>query len=176
MELFSNLPTVQYSNHVLRNLLYRPKLVQMLDIDGRVFFPYVIPDGERIDVTSYLYYDSSEYIWLIMLANDILDPYTDWPMSSKQFQKYIISKYGSESAAQQLIKYKEDSDGNRYSVETTSAKLQQTNSAITDNTVTLTNVTAYDYEYNRNETKRHIRLIDKNYIPQINSELKSLYG
>ena len=40
------------------------------------------------------------------MSNNIIDPYYDWPLSQEQFNKYIISKYGSVIKAQEIAFYR----------------------------------------------------------------------
>ena len=39
------------------------------------------------------------------MFNDIYDPVFDWPLGSKQFENYIINKYGSIDSALTTVKY-----------------------------------------------------------------------
>ena len=176
MDLFSNLPPIEYQGRRLRNILYRPRLLETLDTTAFIFYPYIVEEGERLDTVAYWYYDSPDFAWLVALANDIVDPYYDWVLTSKDLDRYIINKYGSREAAAATVLYKKDQDGNQYSPDTTAALLQGSSSTINDVTPTLTEFTALDYEYEENEKKRHIQLIDKIYIPQIISELRNLYN
>ena len=38
-------------------------------------------------------YDDPEYHWLILLFNDVIHPYKDWPLDSFALDKYIDNKY-----------------------------------------------------------------------------------
>lgn len=174
---FEALPPVQYNNKQLRNLLFRPQIVQnKIKLNPQSFYPYVVSDDMSIDLVSFYYYGSVEYTWLIMLANEIVDPYFQWPLTSRELEKYIISKYGSLTAAQNKILYKKDANGNLYSPDTTLSRIQSTNFTVNNLAPTLTNVSAYDKEVEDNEKKRHIVLLDNSYLIQINQELGTLYN
>jgi hypothetical protein len=43
-------------------------------------------------------------------------------------------------------------------------------------TISKAEVNAYDYEYNLNESKRNIGLIDKDYVLNIENQFKALYS
>lgn len=175
MELFKNLPTINYNGKTLRNLNFRPKLIEDINIESEAFYPYVVKEGERIDTVSYLYYDSPDYVWLIMLINDIIDPYHDWYLTTRQLEKKVIKKYGSVAAAQSQVLYKIDENGNKYSTDTTAALVAGSSQVITDSSITLTNYTAYDYEVDENEKKKHIVLLDKSYLREIDAQLRGLF-
>ena len=42
--------------------------------------------------------------WIILLANDIMDRYHDWPMSTPQFLSYINDIYSTPYATHHLLK------------------------------------------------------------------------
>jgi hypothetical protein len=173
---FQSLPSVTYGRQQLRNILYRPRLLKNIDlVDPSAFYPYLVKQGETIEQIAFFYYGDVQYVWLVMFANDIIDPYYQWYMSTREFENYIASKYGSISAAQAIVIHKKDADGNLFSTDTTTSLISGTASPISEVPV-LTNVTAYDIEVEENENRKHIVLIDKQYIPQIDRELRKLYN
>ena len=44
------------------------------------------------------YYDNPEYHWTILVANDIIDYYDDWPMSTQRFEQFVKDKYTNPQA------------------------------------------------------------------------------
>jgi hypothetical protein len=54
---------------------------------------YDIKDGETPEILADRVYGSSQYHWVIMLANDRYDYVRDWPMHSDVLDQYIASKY-----------------------------------------------------------------------------------
>ena len=174
--LFAALPSVSYGGRNLRNILHRPKILDNLEfISPNNFYPYVIKDEETIEQVAHYYYGSTDYIWLVMLCNEIIDPYFEWYMSTRRFTDYIVSKYGSVQAAQNLILHKKDQDGNLYAPDTSLALLAESSSPVTT-TPTLTEVDAYTYEIEENEKRKHIILLDRSYLTQVDRELRNLYN
>lgn len=174
--LFSALPPISYNGRNLRNILFRPKIIDNLQlISPNNFYPYVIKEEETIEQVAYYYYGSTDYIWLILLCNDMIDPYYEWYMSAKPFEDYITSKYGSVAAARSLIVHKKDADGNLFSPDTTVALISGS-SAPNSSIPVLTSVDAYTYEIEENEKRKHIILIDRSFLPQIDRELRNLYN
>lgn len=39
-------------------------------------------------------YDSTEYFWVILVANNIVNPFNDWVMNNEELVSFAISKYG----------------------------------------------------------------------------------
>jgi hypothetical protein len=100
---FNKFPTLTYANTTAVNLLARVNMDKISLQNKSVFYEYAVPDGTRPDNLSYNYYDNSDYVWLINLANQIIDPYYDFPLSYDDLNSLIIQQYGSISTAQQTI-------------------------------------------------------------------------
>ena len=98
-EYFSNYPKIAYditgTNNtnpdftVAVNLMVRNKIRDAVESDITIFYPYVVPEGMRPDVLAYQYYGDTQYTWSILLVNNIIDPYWEWPLSYKDFRGYV---------------------------------------------------------------------------------------
>ena len=44
------------------------------------------------------FYGDSELHWTILVVNDIVDYYTDWPMSTQRFEQFVKEKYTNPQA------------------------------------------------------------------------------
>lgn len=102
---FNFFPSTEYSNTIVTNVISKVKFDQSVQKNLAVFYPYTIEQGERPDQIAARYYDNPELDWIIYLANDIMDPYYDWPLSQNQFYDYIKAKYGSVEEAQSKIAF-----------------------------------------------------------------------
>ena len=102
-EFFSHYPKISYN---VTGELGPTKLKLAIDIMNRVkikdvvldeivqYQPYSIPEGERPDITAHKAYGDVKYTWLIFAMNDMHDPIRDWPLGTREFTTYIVSKYG----------------------------------------------------------------------------------
>lgn len=104
MNYFDKLPTITYNNNLVKNLLARARLSDSVKRNKTAFYPYTTDAEDRIDTLSNLYYENPGYTWLIWMANDIIDPYFDLPLSNHDFNDFIASKYGSYDLAARKIK------------------------------------------------------------------------
>ncbi len=102
---FNFFPSTEYANTIVTNVISKVKFDQSVQKNLAVFYPYTVEQGERPDQIAARYYSNPELDWVIYLANDIMDPYYDWPLSQNQFYDYITAKYGSVSAAQSKIAF-----------------------------------------------------------------------
>lgn len=105
MNYFNKLPTVTYDNKIAVNILARAKLSDQTKGDSRLFLPYTMSDGDRVDTLSQAYYDNPGYTWLIWFANETVDPYYGMPLSEIDLEDYIIQKYGSTELSQRKVKF-----------------------------------------------------------------------
>ena len=94
-----------YGNALATNITIRMKMDSATRDKRMVFHPYVITEGERPDTIAEHYYGDPYFAWLIYYANEIIDPYFEWPLSQKDFEKLIVKKYGSATVAQEKIEY-----------------------------------------------------------------------
>lgn len=103
MSYFSNFPTITYANVVVTDVTRRVTFPASILRQPTAFSPYTVEDGQRADLVSYMYYGQDDDDWMIMLANQVVDPYYGWYMSVDEFNRFIVSKYGSLQDAQQRV-------------------------------------------------------------------------
>jgi len=100
MSYFSYFPMTNYELNfnsleykMVRNILVRAKFNESLKQSESLSSAYFVKDGERPDTLSYKIYNRSDLHWLILLVNEMHDPYYSWPMSQSQLDSYIDKKY-----------------------------------------------------------------------------------
>ena len=81
----------------VRNLLRRVALSEDLMTSEAVFMEYSVKDGERPEHIAERVYGDPGYHWLILLTNNVIDPYHGWYMSGSALEEYIQKKYGGYS-------------------------------------------------------------------------------
>jgi hypothetical protein len=104
-QYFSAFPYINYSGINAKNITLRANISNSFKQISTNFYNYTIKDGETADALAFDYYGDPNYIWAIYLANNIIDPYYEWPLSSIEFDNFIINKYGSTEAARNTISY-----------------------------------------------------------------------
>ena len=190
-EYFSNYPKIAYeitgTNNtnpdftVAVNLMVRNKIRDAVESDVTIFYPYIIPEGMRPDVLAYQYYGDTQYTWSILLVNNIIDPYWEWPLSYKDFRGYIITKYGSVGKSQTTVHQYLKQARARVETTGTSDPIPVYNLEVDYETYSSTNIEErsivykYEYEQDLNEARREIQLIDVNYIASVQDEIRRLF-
>jgi hypothetical protein len=94
---FSNYPLIQYQGKTVRDITKRSKIIDDTLKDPYIFLPYTVREGEKPEDIAYYYYGSVDDTWLVMLSNNITDPYEQWPMNEEEFNQYFIDKYSEVS-------------------------------------------------------------------------------
>jgi len=100
---FLNFPVLNYEGYVSTNILARPYIRQVFKDNYELFYQYKVPQGHRPDKVAYDLYGKSEYLWVIYLFNDIIDPFYDWVLSEDDFNEMIKEKYGTIENSQRFI-------------------------------------------------------------------------
>lgn len=82
------------------NILFRLRIIRSVLSNLSAYYEHLVADGDTPEILAEKVYSDPEAHWIIMMANDIVDAQYDWPLNYDQFNKYIISKYGSIENAQ----------------------------------------------------------------------------
>ena len=188
-EFFQHYPQINYDISGLKptktksviNIMMRSKIKSMVLENIVAYFPYTIPEAERPDVTAYKEYGDVKYTWLIFLINDIHDPIYQWPLNAREFGAYIKNKYGTLSYAKSTVHHYEQTIRERVEATGTSEPFSKATIEVdltTYNTLAVGSrriVYYYDWEDERNEDKRNIKLIDEKYVSGVLAEHAEKY-
>lgn len=162
---FEQFPEVEYGTLIAKNLISRPAVLLPEINSPTSFYDYEVTDDMRPDQVAGLYYDDPTLVWLIFLVNNIVDPYHDWPLTTKQMEEFLDKKYGTEDP---ILHYKHNDTGAIISTETYT--LNGTFSKIVAGQYTA--VYARQKARDENDKKRLIKLLDKKFASKAKSELK----
>ena len=183
-EFFQHYPQIRYDISGLKppkyktviNIMTKAKIKSMLTGDIVNYFPYSIPESERPDITAYKAYGNVKYTWLIFLINDMTDPIFDWPLNSREFGAYIKNKYGTLQEAKNGVHHYEKIVRTRIEATGVSEAIPEATIEVDETTYDGLDgndrkiIYYYDWEVDRNEAKRDIKLIDRKYVQDILSE------
>lgn len=192
-------PDVNGDGIILTNLMTRSEIIPSLLNNPMMFYKYDIQEGDTPEIVADKYYGDSYRYWVVLYANQIMDPQWNWPLTNQQFDTYLINKYSSISNLPNVLSYTQatlkeyrktiksiDSISLVETVDTfvvdettynqpiiPSANYNLPNSTVTQN-ITTSIVSIYDYELEQNESKRTINLINKIYVSELEQQFKSL--
>ena len=81
---------------VTKNLFKRVKIKSEIFNDLTYFTKYKIVGDDRPDNVSYEVNGTTDYDWLILLSNNIINVGSEWPLTQESFVNYMTRKYGAE--------------------------------------------------------------------------------
>ena len=113
MAYFNELPNLQvklrFPNQstnqdyvTIKNLWRRAKLREDITNAVTAFYYYQIEGNERPDEVAEKVYGDPELDWVILITNNITNINQGWPADNNSFYKYLIDKYGSDEALQEI--------------------------------------------------------------------------
>ncbi len=202
---------VQY----VTNILQRSKFLREITDNTAAYYPYQIKENETAEIIADKLYGDSNRHWIVLLFNQILNPFYEFPMSSDVLNSYIFDNYGYTAfdATNILHHYEQiierstilngittDKNIDRYTISeydmnfaTNSITLRTLptvgNSLLLsvediqlddDGTLSLQNISSikavsvFDHEFELNEARREIKLLDKRYVIAVEQEFKKL--
>ena len=187
---FRNIPNVQYdiygtepNNYLtVTNIMQRVKFKSTVVDAISDYYPYYIREGERPDIVSNQLYGTVAYAYLILLFNSINDPLFDWPLHSRQFENYIISKYGNVTNALSNIKYYYQIIRAEVPKTGLSERIPEVKIIVDQTTYNTlqessrSTISDYEWEDEKNEEKRSIRVIDPDIIQDVDYALKRTFA
>ena len=131
---------------------------QLMDFDF-----YDVQNGEAPEIIAHKYYGDPELHWTILVANDIVDYYHDWPMSQQTFEQYVKERYGNPNAVHHY-------EVTQTSGDTTEVINVGMNTTDYGSALPISN---YQYEMSLQEQKSQIRLIKPQFIEDFVKELET---
>jgi len=196
MQYFDTLPKIIQTDNVgvsrvFTNILARASIIPDVLKNPLVYYSYDIQEGDTPETIAYKYYGDSYRYWIVLFANELLDPQWSWPMDSNVFDNYMAEKYPSGNTTTTVYSYEKkltqtDNSTNTVTINTIDIDEAEYNTLLTNtrtytignSTVTVQTtkriVSVYDYEYELNESKRKINILNSIYVDQLESQFKSL--
>jgi hypothetical protein len=195
MKYFTNLPKIirtdEYGySSLFTDLTIRATIKSKLLQNPMLYYTYDIKEDDTPEIIAHKYYNDPYRFWIVLLANEIIDPQWDWPMNGPTFERYIDSKYtnvqknlahhyekiistydfGSGQLTKDVIIIDDVAfDALNETESTYSLPTGDVKSIITKRVVT-----NYDYESELNDSKRNIKILNVDYVYQIEKEFKNL--
>ncbi len=192
---FSYVPEIDYVNRFpnakigeynrAKNLFTRAKIRDDIFQDLSNFTKYSIVGDERPDNVSYAYYGDATYDWLVLLANNVVDVYSEWPMTQQSFDTFLLNKYGTYGEIDGVHHYESIKVTNSRGIKVLDAGLTvPSNFSVTyfdsglGTEVIKTNITREItnrvFEDKLEDKKRNIYLLKKEYLNMITQDVKNV--
>jgi hypothetical protein len=147
-----NKPTIDNITNILKRVRMKVDFVKYQSF----FAMHTIIDGETPEYLAHEYYGDAELHWVVLYAQQMTNPYYDWPLRYYDLKKFVAKKYGTANI--NALHHYEDAD--KFQVDSDAAGALA--------------VTNFIYEETLNDAKRNINLVRPEFVPEIVTELKLL--
>jgi hypothetical protein len=177
-------PTGQNRPTLAVDITRRFKLSSLTNNAALVYYEYEIKETDRPDIMAHKYYENPKLDWVFFITNQIHDPYFQWPLTTEQFHNYIQAKYGSIANAQNQIHHYEWTVTQRKEYVTNDDEIINIPERVlrvdetTYNTLAASEkriVTYYEHEEKLNEKNRNIKIMSKDFIPELMQSFQDVF-
>ena len=160
-----------------KNLFRRVKLRDDLKGIFTLYNKYEIEGDDRPDVVAQKVYDDDSLDWVILITNNIINIRNDWPLSDKDLKTFCADKYGTklldiryyvttevkDVKGRLVLPAGLTVDGN-FTISDPDQRTQTLNPVV--------GITNLEYETNKNDEKRAIFVLRREYLSQFLEDTK----
>ena len=170
----------------VKNLFKKGKIRDDIFQELAFFEKYKISGNDRPDNVAFEVYRDSKLDWVVLLANNILNIQSEWPLLQDDFDRYLVEKYGDYNTLYNGIHHYETSEiknsqgvtivpsGLEVSSPYTISYYDYLTSLQVDTGNIAVPVTNYDYEIKLEDAKRNIFLLKKEYLGIITNDMPEI--
>ena len=168
----------------VKNIFKRAKLRTDVDSAITAFDFRVIKENERPDTIANNVYGDPELDYIILITNNIIDVRSQWPLSNRDLYNYMLDKYGSDAALQEVHHYETievRDDNNRTVLEgglIVDEDFTFEYTSLDGRLIQVTNptgpVTNFTYETLQNDAKRIIRILKVEFVGAFISDMRKM--
>lgn len=189
---------------LVTNIITRIKFIDKVKEIISSYFTYDIAEGETPESLAHKFYGTAQRHWIILLLNDVIDPQHmyGWYLSSLMLNKFVDAKYAAfggyayakSNVKKYLVKQEKTVNFTRNPITTTEimetdyttwSSLPTSTSQTLTISATISPLTAtikktkytqthYEFEFEENEKRRSIKILKKEYVNQVESEMKDM--
>ena len=185
-EYVSRLPDAKISDYIpVKNLFKKGYLRDDIFQDLTFFTKYKVQGDDRPDSIAYTLYNNASLDWVILLSNNIINIQTEWPMPQADLDRYLLEKYGSYEAQEEIHHYETQEVKNSTGVVIVEEGLTvesdfsvefydwMIDSLETKQDIT-TPITNYEYEMKIEDDKRNIFALKPRYLNVVKDDLQEM--
>ena len=191
---FNSLPNIRYpapnGDQIITKDIFKRVGLKRPNVAHLALDNHYIMDGDTPDILASKLYNNTKYHWILLMVNNIVNPYEEWPRSDAELKEYVVTKYGSNAA----------NSTHHYSIvkiEHTDALTIEVLTALDESTVlkeglgdepelivdydadriadgSIIPVTNFEYEYELNQEKRQIKVLRAEFVKTFITQYKKL--
>lgn len=193
---YSLFPKIEYDGSYITDNTVRVILKRYLKENINYFFEYTVKDTEKPEDIAFNFYGDPKLHWLLLIANDIINPWDEWPKDYLTFLRYLEDKYlPSNLNANEWHHFENEqgteipdpinhSDRLRYGISNLDFNLNKVKSyrkdgkriskPISEIETLKYQVTNKDYEEELNDQRRLINIPHPNLVDRVEADIRSI--
>lgn len=74
---------------ILKRVVFREELID----EASLYYDYIVKDGETPEIVAHKFYGDASLHWVLLLLNEVVDPYFGWPISEASLEDFVDKKY-----------------------------------------------------------------------------------
>ena len=197
----------------MTNILARSTFLREIANNTSIAYEYNVKESDTAEIIAHKVYGDAYRGWIILLFNNIINPFYDWPLKNDALDNYIAKKYGQniDTARATIHHYEKETTKksvyngllideevttqiiSEYQLNYTTGQITptalptiaDTSVAVSSETVTYPTYTLtidivhkavsnYTYEFNENEKRRKIKILDEKFVQRVEDEFRNL--
>lgn len=107
MSYFKNFPKTVFEingkEYIVKDIFRRAMFISEYKPYSDLYTTYTISDGETPQMLAHNIYGSVDFDWVILVFNEIHNPYFDWPLRQYELDSFVKNKYGETTM--NMVKY-----------------------------------------------------------------------
>ena len=148
----------------VRNIWRRAEILTEFKSQVTIFNEITVRDGERPEDIATAFYNNPFYNWTVLIANDVVDVYSQWPRSITQLQDFINQKYDNPQATKHHVTTEVKDAKNNIIVEAgkvvaSNYQISYYNGSTTVTATPVVSVSNEQFEFEENAKKARIQII-----------------
>ena len=188
---FQHFPYILYNDEVVTDITRRSSVLKKLEGNPYLFLPYTVTEGDTIETIADDYYGDPGLSWLIVMANNIIDPIADFFKDYQTFNEFVIQKYSKDAEKSldralkkyEILEWTQDNSitdniiyyRSIYNPDVLLSKETFLNNDTTKNFYTdFQPLRFFQYETEENDKLRTIQLISSQYTGQVIQEMRTI--
>jgi hypothetical protein len=160
-----------------KNLFRRVKIRDDLKGIFTLYNEYSIEGDDRPDVVAEKVYNDSSLDWVILVTNNIINIRNEWPLSDRDLRNFCQDKYGNQLLDTRYYVTTEVTDSKGRLILPAGLTVDSDFTIpdpdeATQNINPVTGVSNLEYETNKNDEKRQIFILRREYLAQFLEDTK----
>ena len=148
----------------VKNIWRRAEILTEYKSQVTIFNEITVQDGERPEDVATAFYNNPFYNWTVLIANDVVDVYSQWPRSITQLQDFINQKYDNPQATKHHVTTEVKDAKNNVIVEAgkvvaSNYQISYYNGSTTVTATPVVSVSNEQFEFEENAKKARIQII-----------------